>query len=417
MKYILGLDNNLLYIGRKSVRTSLYKIHKWVRANDGTLMKLRLQSWMGKGFRKWNAQADEIQADTLLKEYILINSIKTRPINRVDIYNRPYYEQHFRLDSGFYDITLLKDASENAPTNVVYLGVQNRRTDPLIYDAVGDTMKFTPTAEFDQHVLSADTAVSHYWQSLWWRRQGAREINIPINCDPYYVDGYYIFAKELGVDDTAFKNQNFWLNDKYHHWIDTVIKPREWLISRHLPGEGKLIKMDIHNLAEAEDTTIYAIDTCTGCYWANRHLRIEEMPMDSNGCWNVIITNNSNCVYTSLHLLMKEFSDNFEAFTFESDPFDTISYGSNHYFYKELALGSGASDTIRICGDPSISYSYQYMLGTILLDSVVADTGAIYNKTFIGCSPLTKIITTGSCCDSIDIERGEMGSKTYSVPY
>lgn len=241
MKYILGLDNNLLYLGRKSVRTSVYKINKWVRANEDILMKLRLQSWLGKGYRRWYAQADEIQADTLLKEYILMNSIKTRPINRVDIYNRPYYEQHFRLDSGFYDITLLKDASENAPANVVYLGVQNRRTDPLIYDAVGDTMKFTPTAEFDQHVLSADTAEAHYWQSLWWRRQGAREIRIPIN--PSF-NGYN--AREVRVRE--LNNLSDWFaNEPYNNVIDTMLKVEGgegYIIMKLLPGQGKILRVE-----------------------------------------------------------------------------------------------------------------------------------------------------------------------------
>ena len=435
---IMGIDSNQIYTGLKSTRAEMYKMHKWIKANETTLMNLRLQSWYAKGFTKWYVQHPDITTGNLIDQYITKSIIKTRPIDRVNQYNQPYYEQHFRLDSGFYDVTLLKDASENAPANVVYLGVQNRRTDPLIFisqdtldyynnsehnNALANRtegLNFIPSAEFDQ--LVQGTSIPEFWQSMWWKRLGAREICIPINCDPNYVGGYYIYARELGVKDAEFRNNNFWLDNKYHHWIDTIIKPREWLISRHLPGEGKLIKLDIHNLAESTltfadltefDSTSTVKDTCTGCEWAKRHLRIEETPMDTGGCWHVTITNDSKCDYTILNLLIEQISHDFSRFEFDNDlNFKTITINSKQYFYKEIILDGDSSYSFRFCGDPAISYSYQYRIGTVITDTVMGETGMSITNNIYACnSPLTGIITKGSCCDSITIQRGKWVQK------
>ena len=418
----MGISQNQIYIGLKSTRAEMYKMHKWIKANESTLMNLRLQSWYAKGFTKWYIQNPKISTSNFLKQFVNVNYVKTRPIDRVNQYNQPYYEQHFGLDSGFYDVTLLKDASENAPANVVYLGVQNRRTDPLILNSTNQ-LEFITTAEFDNYVRFGGKGFnSSYWQSKWWKRLGTREIRIPINCDPNYVGGYYIFARELGAKDAEFRNNNFWLDNKYHHWIDTVIKPREWLISRHLPGEGKLIKMDIHNLAESTltfadstefDSTSSVRDTCTGCYWAKGHLRIEETPMDTGGCWNVTITNDSKCDYTILNLLIEQISDDFSRFEFDSTlNFKTITINSKQYFYKEIILDGDSSYSFRFCGDPATSYSYQYRIGTVITDTVVRNTGmSITNNIYACYSPLTGIITKGSCCDSITVQRGKWVQK------
>ncbi len=237
IKNILGLDTNRLYIGRKSVRTSLYKIHKWVRANEETLMKLRLQAWLGKGYRRWHAQGSQITSDTMMKQYIDIGNIKTRPIGRVDANGNPYYEQS-SIDSGFYDITLLKDTTSPNDTGI-YLGVQNRRTDPLIYDVVNNKMIFTPTAEFDQHVQSgADTSL---WQSRWWKRQGAREIRIPVNPSFNNFNAKTVSVRELN-------NLSDWFaNEPYNNVIDTILKVEGgdgYIIVKLLPGQGKILRIE-----------------------------------------------------------------------------------------------------------------------------------------------------------------------------
>ncbi|HOV91620.1 MAG TPA: hypothetical protein PLC04_00870 [Candidatus Kapabacteria bacterium] len=412
--HYLNIDSSRYYVGRKSMRREFKKISEWVRYNDSILMKLRLQASYYKGFQRFYTQNPKYTTDNIIESIVNINSIKTRPIDRVDIYNQPYYEQHFRLDSGFYSITLLKDTS----TNLAYLGVLNARTGPhIILDTADthvlqDSIIFLTTAELEDSINQN----SEKWQKYYWKRLGAREIRIPINCDPNYVGGYYIFASELGAKDAEFRNNNFWLDNKYHHWIDTVIKPREWLISKHLPGEGKLIKMDIHNLAESTltfadstefDSTSTVRDTCTGCEWAKRHLRIEETPMDTGGCWNVTITNDSKCDYTILNLLIEQISDDFSRFEFDNDTnFKTITINSKQYFYKEIRLDGDSSYSFGFCGDPATSYSYQYRIGTVITDTVMGETGMSVTNNIYACySPLTGIITKGSCCDSITIQR------------
>ncbi|MEN6295155.1 MAG: T9SS type A sorting domain-containing protein [Chloroherpetonaceae bacterium] len=237
MKDFLGLETNKLYIGRKSARTSMYKIHKWVRANEETLMKLRLQAWLGKGYRKWYAQGSQITSDTMMKQYIDIGNIKTRPIGRVDANGNPYYEQS-SIDSGFYDITILKDTTSPNDTGI-YLGVQNRRTDPLIYDVVNNKMIFTPTAEFDQHVQSgADTSL---WQSRWWKRQGAREIRIPVNPSFNNFNAKTVSVRELN-------NLSDWFaNEPYNNVIDTMLEVAGgdgYIIVKLLPGQGKILRIE-----------------------------------------------------------------------------------------------------------------------------------------------------------------------------
>ncbi|HRT68423.1 MAG TPA: hypothetical protein P5216_06760, partial [Bacteroidota bacterium] len=400
----MGLDADHIYIGIKSARAEIYKMHKWIKANENILMNLRLQAWYAKGFSKWYVQDSNVHNSNLIDKYFDLTTIKTRPLDRKNRDGSPFYEQDSKIngiaiDSGFYDITLLKDAREDALANVIYMGVQNRRTDPLILNN-NNQIEFIPSAEFDSLVQYGGNAHdSTYWQSKWWQRFGAREIRIPINCDPNYVGGYYIFARELGAKDTAFRNQNFWLNNRYHHWIDTVIKPGELLISKHLPGEGKLIKMEINNLAEG-----YPQDTCTGCYWAKRHLQIETSPMEDS-CWTITITNTSSCDYESLQLLMQEVSNDFEGFRIENDNFKTVIYGHNHYFYKNTSLKSGQTYIIQMCGDPNKYYSYKFMLGTFILDSQIVDEYVLYSRQLIVCDSLSDIFTSGPCCENINIVR------------
>jgi len=239
MKDFLGLETNRLYIGRKSARTSMYKIHEWVRANEETLMKLRLQAWLGKGYRKWYAQGSQITSDSIMKQYIDIGNIKTRPLGRVDTNRNPYYEQS-SIDSGFYDITILKDTTDLNGAGI-YLGVQNRRTDPLIYDVVNNKMIFTPTAEFDQHVQSTDSAEAALWQSRWWQRQGAREIRIPVN--PSFNN---FNAKTVSVRE--FNNLSDWFaNEPYNNVIDTMLEVEDgkgYITIKLLPGQGKILRIE-----------------------------------------------------------------------------------------------------------------------------------------------------------------------------
>ncbi|HRS02697.1 MAG TPA: T9SS type A sorting domain-containing protein, partial [Bacteroidota bacterium] len=144
--------------------------------------------------------------------------------------------------------------------------------------------------------------------------------------------------------------------------------------------------------------------TCTGCYWAKRHLQIETSPMEDS-CWTITITNTSSCDYESLQLLMQEVSNDFEGFRIENDNFKTVIYGHNHYFYKNTSLKSGQTYIIQMCGDPNKYYSYKFMLGTFILDSQIVDGNVLYSRQLIVCDSLSDIFTSGPCCENINIVR------------
>ncbi|MEN6510426.1 MAG: hypothetical protein ABFD00_01155, partial [Chloroherpetonaceae bacterium] len=311
----LRIDSSRYYVGRRSMRREFKKISEYIRNNNTLLMRLKLQAAMSKGFRRFYTQDPKITPDTMMKQYIDIVNIKTRPLGRVDANGNPYYEQS-SIDSGFYDITLLRDTS----TSKLYLGILNKRTGPHIVlntaDAGGvrDSVVFLTTAELEDSIMVDSTK----WEKYYFNRLGCREIRIPFNIEREPEDSYsgdYIIAKELGAEDTTLRNTSFWLNEKYHDWIDTVIKGNGSLVSNYLPGEGKMIKLDFHNLAESSS----AGDTCTGCYWASQHISIEKTARtDSNGqyCWDIIIHNSSDCDYDSLNILLLSNKNNIDSMTF-----------------------------------------------------------------------------------------------------
>lgn len=49
-----------------------------------------------------------------------------------------------------------------------------------------------------------------------------------------------ITAKELGVDN--YDNLGIWYSEPYYHRIDTIIPIDGAIVSKHLPGQGKMIE-------------------------------------------------------------------------------------------------------------------------------------------------------------------------------
>jgi len=236
-----------IYIGRKSVRLEIRKIHSWIRAIENTLINLRLQSYWAKGYRKWYSQHPTLEYN-LTSKFIDTNGIRTKhPLSSS-------YEgttQYNYIDSSFYDITILRDIKNDSNmTNAIYLGVVNRRTNPLILE--NDTLNFYSTAEFDKFVqeggkrLNGDSMPPSYWQNLWWKRLGCRELTIPFNYKYSADTNQYALLRitELGYNDTNL-TKLAWRNSKYYHTIDTVIRQDRSLVVRLLPGEGKILKVEV----------------------------------------------------------------------------------------------------------------------------------------------------------------------------
>ncbi len=297
----LGIvDSSRIYIGTASVRNEIAKIHRWLSVVDTTLLHLRLASWYGKGYTKMYSQHKSFESDTILKDYIDITGITTYPLRRL-LDGDTLSEQAHGIDSGFYDITLLyddrylRDGNLNEyPDSVYYIGVQNRRTDPLIYEDRCNRLHFFSTAEFDSlcRIISFDSTNAsisrtsgtipydefstdnnptngdnssfqptytepcdqpYYWKRYlwwghyWWKRLGCREIRIPIKFPQHTKDSASIVkVTELGVG-TALDTLPYRHKD-YYYGIDTSFvvtdnSPQE-LILRFLPGEGKILKVE-----------------------------------------------------------------------------------------------------------------------------------------------------------------------------
>jgi hypothetical protein len=79
----LGISPNRIYLSRKSLRTEVRKVFDVLRSNDSLLMRLRLASWYGKGFKVLhNQDTAKFGQDTILKKFISLNpdSIFTKRI-------------------------------------------------------------------------------------------------------------------------------------------------------------------------------------------------------------------------------------------------------------------------------------------------------------------------------------------------
>jgi len=246
----MGVNINRIYIGRKSPRVELFKIHNWIRANDSVLMRLRLSCWYGKGVKTWyNQDTARFGQDTILKKFISLNpdSLFTKRIWNAE--TGSWQIQKESWDSSFFDITLLRDSSDhNLTSSTFYIGVQNRRTDPLVFWDYGGgrkEMRFLSTAEFEDscRAVNRDTAK---FQSYFWKRLGCRELRIPFkyrqnsNADNYTL----LKITELG-DGDSYLDTVWYRQPKYYHKIDTLLGRDSSLVVRLLPGEGKILKVQV----------------------------------------------------------------------------------------------------------------------------------------------------------------------------
>ncbi|MBS1537750.1 MAG: T9SS type A sorting domain-containing protein [Bacteroidetes bacterium] len=265
-----GVDTNHIYLGRKSVRLEVLKIHDRIETIGDTLMRLRLMGWLGKGFRTLISAKDN---DTsYLTKFIKIDSAEFKM--------RPFWRSFADgYDSTFFDATILKDTSISM-NSVFYVGVLNRRTNPLMRLCDTCDLQFFTTAEFDSLTTYGDSV----WKSRRYKQGGSRELSLPFN----YKDsnGRYalLHIKELGGG------------------IDTIIGQDRTASIKLLPGEGKIFKVQIlrpnevaGELAFSNQTKIVAypkmshttgkwLETDTIVHYMTYHKRIHS---DTNGLTGV----------------------------------------------------------------------------------------------------------------------------------
>ncbi|MCX6152522.1 MAG: hypothetical protein NT007_00020 [Candidatus Kapabacteria bacterium] len=263
-----GVPKDRLYIGRRSLRTESYKLFSYLKTPDvdSTIMKLRLCSFYNKGIRNWHgwdiarfgdndpltkfisydyeniiySNPNDPKPNTLPSQYI-----KSRPIGRINSNGTPFYEP---FDSSFFMISMLRDSSDqNATSNEIYLGLQNKRTSPLfIYN---DTVRFFSSAEFDDSCgigyPNYSSSYTSTWKPYFWKRGGARELSIPFNYTSSNPSEYCLLkVQELGANDSTLNAQP-WRQAAYYHRVDTVIGQDKFLTVRLLPGEGKILKVTV----------------------------------------------------------------------------------------------------------------------------------------------------------------------------
>ncbi|MBX3043101.1 MAG: T9SS type A sorting domain-containing protein [Candidatus Kapabacteria bacterium] len=252
--YIMPLDTIALYLerpkdkiyfGRRTQRLELRKIHEFVRNNEYTIMKLRLQCWWAKGFKKWYMQDSNITYN-LIDKYIDTNAIRTREITNSEPEGTALYNF---IDSSFYDITILKYDTLSL-NDVFYMGTVNRRTSPLILE--NDTLRFYSGAEFDNFMdfggtsLTGEFKPTDYWQDLYWKRQGCREITIPTNIiDP--SKNIYYKIEELAYNEDYSESLPFWKKEQIRNRVKITIPQGQSFATKYLPGEGKMFKVNIIN--------------------------------------------------------------------------------------------------------------------------------------------------------------------------
>ncbi len=210
-----------VYMGFKTLRYTVDTIFRKIQTFDTTLLKLQLSSWYAKGLRK------HLLGDTALySKFISLDSTRygTKTFNR---YYLPAKTDSY--DSSLFDITLLKH--ENYATDsVIFIGVQNRRTNALyISSPDGNQLdtNFAPMIEYENHTSTnygnqyVENGQNTYGQI------GARKLKIPFNYQS--PDGYtrMLHIQELGGG------------------LDTMVSITSTLVLPMKPGEGKILKVSV----------------------------------------------------------------------------------------------------------------------------------------------------------------------------
>ena len=449
---MFGHDSNRVYIGIKSLRTQLYKTHKWINALDDELMDLRLQAWHGKGFKEWEVwnQYNDYQywGASPLRRIVNVDSIRTRklfePKSNFIHNSNPDNESK---DSSFFDVTLLQDKSDS-PSDLynrkksVYLGIQNRRSDPLIFrDSIdinpinnfGELMFFS-SAEMDSNVrfggkdLWGINQSANWWKNKWWQRLGVRELSLPISI-PVYGNGTYLIAEELGLE--KMDTLGWWFANDLYHRIDTVLNSGDKLLAKLLPGQGKIIKLTyvpyfFNDPTKDSDTTN---DHCYFCDIFNDFSKFEFSVVagaitGSSCCYDVSFTYKGNCTFEDIPFRVLFTKDSITNFTQDiielNNPYEIHDSLDLRYKYKDTVMslnsttGSVALGTFCL-GDSSTGYTISLLAGK---DKDSYFIGCDREMSFkVACNYIDKEII--DCCEGLDVTDSlySTGSDPYTSLY
>lgn len=228
------------------------------------LTNLRLRGWFGKGFstiEEVHPDAPQCLASVFGVQNHALPRLKTRhPWRRRDRFDpvtAPGHVDYEPYDSSFVDLTLHALAGDQDMNSRFVIGVLNRRTDPRMQ---------APNATFN---TSSSSVWSFTMYQDWINRmatnsgdrfgqRGAREITIPFKYS--HPDNRYrlLRIRELGGG------------------IDTVIGQDRELAITMLPGEGKMLQVDI--LPADDIARIGAQDPTRGFLDHNTQRKIVHFP-------------------------------------------------------------------------------------------------------------------------------------------
>ncbi|MBK7576334.1 MAG: T9SS type A sorting domain-containing protein [Ignavibacteria bacterium] len=259
---VLRLNNNVapqggvsrIYMGMRALRQTLAEVSDHVeemRTSLGRdaiaqnpvpphpLTALRLQGWWGKGYGVIKLEhpnnsgcLNRIFDTTSLKNANpnVLARLRTRHprriLDKVDSVNAPGHFNYEDYDSMFVDLTLHAIAGQESMVDRFVIGVVNRRTDPRMM-AHGQLFNTADSAQwnFVTHNDWLDSVAAHPEDR--YAQRGARDVTVPFNY--HHIDGKYrlLRIRELGGG------------------IDTIIGQDRELTLRLLPGEGKMMQVDV----------------------------------------------------------------------------------------------------------------------------------------------------------------------------
>lgn len=402
---LTGISPNRVYLGRKSYRTETKKLTDLTRALDTTensLMKLSLQAAYMHGYKIFKHQHPKYDTSSfILNKFIQLESIRTKKIAQPNIdslytFNLPYED----TVKSFYNLTLLSSVDDTNMTGKFMIGVVNRRTDPLIFwdwDSAGTTnhyMRFISTAEFEDSCHTGRDSLK--FQNMFWKRLGCREIHIPFKFRNGTNVNKYTLLKITELGNCPFMDTLSWRQPKYYHRIDTLIQADSTLVVRLLPGEGKILKVQVINIAESPN------DSCAGCAAITENLDItisDRICNNGECCWNVNIENTGDCYYPGLSIIMNYFGEDLNDFSINTPPEWSGQYTSlngNEYYVLTGDLLPNSAFDIQICTDDDNEMSYQFVIGEIVDGSLIVCD-----------EPLTDTVYVSPCCDDNNITISE----------
>lgn len=239
----IGVANDKIFFGRKTMRHEIKKYQDFCYYYDTLLVRLDLDYWYAKGYRTFDTPRNSAK-DLFFHRKIDTTNILTKHIGYDTTKGIYTYSSSEPIDSTFFDITMLRDKTKS-DTNEFYIGVLNRRLDPVFTIKMSDSLSFgsnfsdttisttkrfcsVPSVEFDSlikltsHPLVANKTIHKYCQN------GARQISVPF--------------KVRGIDDGDYPLLRI---EELGGTLDTVIGSNRPLALNYLPGEGKIFRVRV----------------------------------------------------------------------------------------------------------------------------------------------------------------------------